>query len=140
MNVERTCSIIKPDATRRNLVGAICKKLEESGLRIVAQKRIRLSREQAEGFYEVHRGRPFFDELCDFMISEPVVVQVLEGEGAVGKNRAIMGATNPEEADKGTIREEFALSVGENSVHGSDSIENAEIEINFFFRADEIVG
>ena len=140
MNVERTCSIIKPDATRRNLVGAICKKFEDSGLRIVAQKRIRLSREQAEGFYEVHRGRPFFDELCDFMISEPVVVQVLEGEGAVSKNRAIMGATNPEEADKGTIREEFALSVGENSVHGSDSIENAEIEINFFFRADEIVG
>ena len=140
MNVERTCSIIKPDATRRNLVGAICKKFEDSGLRIVAQKRIRLSREQAEGFYEVHRGRPFFDELCDFMISEPVVVQVLEGEGAVGKNRAIMGATNPEEADKGTIREEFALSVGENSVHGSDSIENAEIEINFFFRVDEIVG
>ena len=140
MNVERTCSIIKPDATRRNLVGAICKKFEDSGLRIVAQKRIRLSREQAEGFYEVHRGRPFFDELCDFMISEPVVVQVLEGEGAVSKNRAIMGATNPEEADKGTVREEFALSVGENSVHGSDSIENAEIEINFFFRADEIVG
>ena len=140
MNVERTCSIIKPDATRRNLVGAICKKFEDSGLRIVAQKRIRLSREQAEGFYEVHRGRTFFDELCDFMISEPVVVQVLEGEGAVSKNRAIMGATNPEEADKGTIREEFALSVGENSVHGSDSIENAEIEINFFFRADEIVG
>ena len=140
MNVERTCSIIKPDATRRNLVGAICKKFEDSGLRIVAQKRIRLSREQAEGFYEVHRDRPFFDELCEFMISEPVVVQVLEGEGAVSKNRAIMGATNPEEADKGTIREEFALSVGENSVHGSDSIENAEIEINFFFRADEIVG
>ena len=140
MNVERTCSIIKPDATRRNLVGAICKKFEDSGLRIVAQKRIRLSREQAEGFYEVHRGRPFFDELCDFMISEPVVVQVLEAEGAVSKNRAIMGATNPEEADKGTIREEFALSVGENSVHGSDSIENAQIEINFFFREDEIVG
>ena len=140
MNVERTCSIIKPDATRRNLVGAICKKFEDSGLRIVAQKRIRLSREQAEGFYEVHRDRPFFNELCEFMISEPVVVQVLEGEGAVSKNRAIMGATNPEEADKGTIREEFALSVGENSVHGSDSIENAEIEINFFFRADEIVG
>ena len=140
MALERTFSIIKPDATRRNLTGKINAKFEEAGLRIVAQKRIHMTKAQAGVFYAVHAERPFYDELCEFMASEPVVVQVLEGEGAVGKNRAIMGATNPEEADKGTIREEFALSVGENSVHGSDSIENAEIEINFFFRADEIVG
>ena len=135
-----TFAIIKPDAVKSGNTGLILDRIIKSDFKILGAKLIRLSRKQAEGFYEVHRGRPFFDELCDFMTSEPVVVQVLEGEGAVGKNRAIMGATNPEEAEKGTIREEFALSVGENSVHGSDSIENAEIEINFFFRADEIVG
>ncbi len=140
MATQRTFSIIKPDATRRNLTGAINQKFEENGLRIIAQKRIHMTRAQAEGFYAVHSERPFFGELVDFMISEPVVVQVLEGEDAVKKNREIMGATNPEEADAGTIRKEFALSIGENSVHGSDSDENAEIEINFFFKADELVG
>ena len=140
MAIEQTLSIIKPDATRRNLTGLINQRFEASGLKIIAQKRIYLTTTQAEGFYSVHKERAFFSDLVAFMTSGPIVVQVLEGEGAVGKNRAIMGATNPEEADKGTIREEFALSVGENSVHGSDSIENAEIEINFFFRADEIVG
>lgn len=140
MALERTFSIIKPDATKRNLTGAINQKLEEAGLRIVAQKRIHMSKEQAEGFYDVHRERPFFGELTEFMCSEPVVVQVLEGEDAVAKNREVMGATNPEEADAGTIRKEYALSIGENSVHGSDSLENARIEIDFFFNEDEIVG
>jgi len=140
MAIQRTFSIIKPDATRRNLTGAINALFEKNGLRIVAQKRIHMTREQAEEFYGVHRERPFFGELVDFMISEPVVVQVLEGENAVAKNREIMGATNPEEADAGTIRKEFALSIGENSVHGSDSDENAAIEIKHFFTPDEIVG
>ena len=140
MALERTFSIIKPDATRRNLTGAINAKLEEAGLRIVAQKRIHMSLEQAEGFYAVHKERPFFGELTQFMASEPVVVQVLEGENAVLKNREVMGATNPEEADAGTIRKDFALSIGENSVHGSDSLENAGIEIAYFFDESEIVG
>ncbi len=140
MELERTFSIIKPDATKRNLVGAICKKIEDSGLRIIAQKRIHLTRDQAEEFYGVHKDRPFFDELCTFMTSEPVVVQVLEGKDAVIRNREIMGSTNPAEADDGTIRKEFALSVGENSVHGSDSIENAKTEISLFFSEPEIVG
>ncbi len=137
---EQTLSIIKPDATRRNLTGAINQKLEEAGLRIVAQKRIHLSPAQAGKFYEIHKERPFYDELVEFMASEPVVVQVLEGENAVEKNREVMGATNPEEADAGTIRKEFALSIGENSVHGSDSLENAKTEIAFFFAGIEIVG
>lgn len=140
MAIERTFSILKPDATRRNLTGAINKKFEDAGLRIVAQKRVQLSRQQAEKFYEVHKERPFYGELVDFMISEPVVVQVLEGDNAVAKNREVMGATNPEKADPGTIRKEFAVSMGENSVHGSDSLENAGIEIAFFFKDDEIVG
>jgi nucleoside-diphosphate kinase len=137
---ERTFSMIKPDATKRNLTGAINAKLEEAGLRIVAQKRIHMSKEQAEGFYEVHKERPFYGELTEFMSSGPVVVQVLEGENAVAKNREVMGATNPEEADAGTIRKEYALNIGENSVHGSDSLENAAIEIKYFFNDDEIVG
>ncbi|MBD2841282.1 nucleoside-diphosphate kinase [Erythrobacter rubeus] len=140
MAVTRTFSIIKPDATRRNLTGAVIKMLEEAGLRVVASKRIHMSREQAEGFYAVHKERPFFGELVDFMMSEPVVVQVLEGEDAVKRNRDIMGATNPAEAEPGTIRKEHALSIGENTVHGSDSEENAKIEIDFFFNEDEIVG
>ena len=137
---ERTFSIIKPDATRRNLTGAVNKKLEDAGLRIVAQKRIHMTKEQAEGFYAVHKERPFFGELTTFMSSEPVVVQVLEGDNAVAKNREVMGATNPEEAAEGTIRKDYALSIGENSVHGSDSLENAKIEIDYFFKPDEIVG
>ncbi len=140
MAIERTFSIIKPDATRRNLTGAINAKLEEAGLRIVAQKRIHMSKAKAEGFYAVHSERPFFGELTDFMSSEPVVVQVLEGENAVAKNREVMGATNPAEADAGTIRKEYALDIGENSVHGSDSLDNAKIEIEYFFTEDEIVG
>ncbi|MCE7887336.1 MAG: nucleoside-diphosphate kinase [Alphaproteobacteria bacterium PRO2] len=140
MALERTFSIIKPDATRRNLTGAINTKLETAGLRIVAQKRIHMSRAQAEGFYAVHKARPFFGELTEFMSSGPVVVQVLEGENAVAKNREVMGATNPKEAAPGTIRKDFALSIGENSVHGSDSLENAKIEIAYFFKNDEIVG
>src|SRR5688572_31453076 len=132
MAIERTFSILKPDATARNLTGAINALIEKAGLRIVAQKRIRMTREQAETFYGVHKARPFFGELVDFMISGPVVVQVLEGENAVAKNREVMGATNPKEAAAGTIRKEFALSIGENSVHGSDSLENAAIEIKFF--------
>ncbi len=140
MATQQTFSIIKPDATRRNLTGAINQRFEENGLRIVAQKRIHMTREQAEGFYAVHKERPFFGELVDFMISEPVVVQVLEGENAVLKNREVMGATNPEEADAGTIRKDFALNIGENSVHGSDSDENAAIEIAYFFKPEEIVG
>lgn len=140
MAVTRTFSIIKPDATKRNLTGAVTKMLEEAGLRVVASKRIRMTREQAEGFYAVHKERPFFGELVEFMMSEPVVVQVLEGEDAVKRNRDIMGATNPAEAAEGTIRKEHGLSIGENSVHGSDSDENAAIEIAFFFNEDEIVG
>ena len=140
MAVTRTFSIIKPDATRRNLTGAVIQMLEEAGLRVVASKRIHMSREQAEGFYAVHKERPFFGELVDFMMSEPVVVQVLEGEDAVTRNRDIMGATNPADADEGTIRKTHALSIGENTVHGSDSEENAAVEIAFFFNDDEIVG
>lgn len=140
MAVEQTLSIIKPDATRRNLTGRINAKFEENNLRIVAQKRVRLSREQAEGFYAVHKERSFFDELVDYMMSGPVVVQVLEGENAVSRNREIMGATNPANADEGTIRKEFGVDVQENSVHGSDSQENAAKEIAFFFSAIEIVG
>lgn len=140
MALERTFSIIKPDATARNLTGAINSKLEAAGLRIVAQKRIHMSRAQAEGFYAVHSERPFFGELTEFMSSAPVVVQVLEGENAVAKNREVMGATNPAEAAPGTIRKEFALNIGENSVHGSDSLENAKIEIAYFFKPEEIVG
>ena len=140
MAATRTFSIIKPDATRRNLTGAVTKMLEEAGLRVVASKRIRMSREQAEGFYGVHRERPFFADLVAFMTSGPVVVQVLEGESAVQRNRDVMGATNPANADEGTIRKAFAESVEANSVHGSDSDENARIEIDFFFTADEIVG
>ena len=140
MALQRTFSIIKPDATKRNLTGKVTAKFEDAGLRIVASKRIRMTREQAEGFYAVHKERPFFGELVDFMISGPVVVQVLEGEDAVAKNREVMGATNPAEADEGTIRKEFALSIGENSVHGSDAPETAAEEIKFFFSDDEIVG
>ena len=140
MATERTLSIIKPDATRRNLTGKINAKFEEAGLRIVAQKRIHLTKAQAGQFYAVHAERPFFDELTTFMASEPVVVQVLEGENAVAENRRVMGATNPANADPGTIRKEFALSMGENSVHGSDSDENAAIEIAYFFAGTEIVG
>jgi nucleoside-diphosphate kinase len=140
MAIERTFSIIKPDATRRNLTGKVVEKLESAGLRVVAQKRIRMTRKQAEGFYAVHKERPFFGELVDFMISGPVVVQVLEGENAVARNREVMGATNPKDAAPGTIRKELALSVGENSVHGSDAPETAKEEIAFFFRDDEIVG
>ncbi|MGP1354216.1 MAG: nucleoside-diphosphate kinase [Parasphingopyxis sp.] len=140
MAVTRTFSIIKPDATRRNLTGAVTKMLEEAGLRVVASKRIHMTREQAEGFYAVHEERPFFGELVEFMTSGPVVVQVLEGEDAVARNRKIMGATNPADADEGTIRKTFAESIEANSVHGSDSNENAAIEIAFFFDEDEIVG
>ena len=140
MALERTFSIIKPDATRRNLTGKVIAKLEEGGLRVVASKRIHMTREQAEGFYAVHKERPFFGELVDFMISEPVVVQVLEGENAIARNREIMGATNPAEAEPGTIRAEFAESIGENSVHGSDGPDTAKDEIAFFFSSDEIVG
>lgn len=140
MSVQRTFSILKPDATRRNLTGAINQIIESAGLRIVAQKRIHMSRAQAEGFYAVHKERGFFGELVEFMSSEPVVVQVLEGEDAVAKYREVMGATNPEQAAPGTIRKEHALNIGENSVHGSDSLENAKIEIAYFFKDDEIVG
>jgi len=140
MASERTFSIIKPDATRRNLTGKVNAKLEEAGLRIVAQKRARLSKEQAEGFYAVHRERPFFGSLVAFMTSGPVVLQVLEGENAVAKNREVMGATNPANAAAGTIRKEFAESIEANSVHGSDSPENAAIEIAYFFSQIEIAG
>lgn len=140
MALEQTLSILKPDATKRNLTGAINRRFEENGLRIVAQKRLRLSKDQAEKFYEVHKERPFYGELVDFMISGPVVVQVLEGENAVLKNREVMGATNPADAAEGTIRKDFAESLQANSVHGSDSAENAKIEIDFFFTAEEIVG
>ncbi|RBI82968.1 nucleoside-diphosphate kinase [Rhodosalinus halophilus] len=140
MAIERTLSIIKPDATRRNLTGKINAKFEEAGLRIVAQKRIQMTKAQAGEFYAVHRERPFYDELCEFMASEPIVVQVLEGENAIAKNREVMGATNPADAAPGTIRAEFAESVGENSVHGSDAPETAAQEIAFFFSGLEIVG
>jgi nucleoside-diphosphate kinase len=140
MAVERTLSIIKPDATKRNLTGAINAVIEEAGLRIIAQKRIWLSEGQAEGFYAVHRERPFFADLVTFMTSGPVVVQVLEGESAVTKYRDVMGATNPANAAEGTIRKRFAESIEANSVHGSDSLENAEREIAFFFNDQEIVG
>ena len=140
MALERTLSIIKPDATRRNLTGKINARFEEQGLRIVAQRRVQLTKEQAEGFYDVHRERAFFDELVAFMISGPVVVQVLEGENAVTRNREIMGATNPANADEGTIRKDFAESIEANSVHGSDSAENAANEIAFFFAGTDIVG
>ena len=140
MATERTFSIIKPDATRRNLTGAITRMLEEAGLRVIASRRIRMTRDQAEGFYAVHRERPFFNDLVRFMTSGPVVVQVLEGEDAVARNREVMGATNPALADEGTIRKTYAESIEANSVHGSDSPENAKIEIDFFFRPEEIVG
>ncbi len=140
MAVERTLSIIKPDATRRNLTGAINQRFEEAGLRIVAQKRLWLTQGQAEAFYGVHRERPFFKDLVGFMTSGPVVAQVLEGEGAVTRNREVMGATDPAKADPGTIRKDFAENIEANSVHGSDSAENAAIEIAFFFSGIEIVG
>ena len=140
MAIERTFSIIKPDATRRNLTGKIIAKFEEAGLRVVASKRIKMTRAQAEGFYAVHKERPFFGELVESKLSGPVVVQVLEGENAILMNREVMGATNPANAAPGTIRKEFAVSVGENSVHGSDAPETAKEEIKFFFTDDEIVG
>src|SRR4249919_3841246 len=140
MAIERTLSIIKPDATRRNLTGAINQRFEESGLKIVAQKRIRLTEALAERFYAVHAERPFYSSLVGSMIAGPVVVQVLEGEGAVAKNREVMGATDPAKAAPGTIRKDFAESIEANSVHGSDSGENAKTEIAFFFKDDEIVG
>ena len=140
MAIERTFSIIKPDATRRNLTGAINAMIEAAGLRIVAQKRVRMTREQAETFYAVHRERPFFSELVETTISGPVVVQVLEGENAVIRNREVMGATNPAQADEGTIRKTYAESIEANSVHGSDSDENAKVEIAYFFKPEEIVG
>jgi len=140
MATERTFSIIKPDATRRNLTGAVTKMLEDAGLRIVASKRIHMTQEQAEGFYAVHKERPFFGELVSFMISGPVVVQVLEGDNAMARNREVMGATNPANADAGTIRKELAESIEANTVHGSDSLENAAIEIAYFFKPEEIVG
>ena len=140
MATERTLSIIKPDATKRNLTGAIVKKFEDAGLRVVASKRIHLTQDQAGAFYKEHEGRPFYGELTEFMSSEPVVVQVLEGENAISENRRVMGATDPAEADDGTIRKEFAQSKGENSVHGSDSPESAQREIAFFFSGLELVG
>ena len=140
MALERTFSIIKPDATRRNLTGKIIAKIEASGLRVVASKRIHMTRAQAEGFYAVHKDRPFYGELVEQMIAAPVVVQVLEGENAILKYREVMGATNPEKAAAGTIRKEYALNMGENSVHGSDAPETAAQEIKFFFTDAEIVG
>ena len=140
MALERTFSIIKPDATKRNLTGKIIDRFESNGLRIVASKRIHMTREQAGEFYGVHKERPFYNDLVDFMISGPVVVQVLEGENAIAENREIMGATNPAEADAGTIRKDFAESIDANSVHGSDAPETAAEEIKFFFADDELVG
>ena len=137
--MNRTFSIIKPDATKRNITGAINKIIEDSNLMIVAQKRIKLSKETAEGFYSIHKEKPFFNDLIEYMTSGPVIVQVLEGDDAVDKYRKIMGATNPENAEIGTIRKQYALNIQENSVHGSDSIENAEIEINYFFNDNEII-
>ena len=139
MSTERTLSIIKPDATKRNLTGLINAKLEKAGLKIIAQKRLQLTRSMARKFYEIHKDQPFFNDLVDFMISGPVVVQVLEGDNAVKLNRKIMGTTNPEDADEGTIRKEFAESIEANSVHGSDSLENADKEISFFFAVIEMV-
>jgi len=138
--MDQTFSIIKPDATKRNITGGINKVIEESGLRIIAQKRIKLSNDQAENFYSIHKEKPFFKDLIEYMTSEPVIVQVLSGENCVEKYRSVMGATNPENADEGTIRKLFALNIQENSVHGSDSKENAKIEIDFFFKSNEIVG
>ena len=140
MAVERTLSIIKPDATRRNLTGEIVARFEKAGLRVVASRRIRLSDAQAKAFYAVHTGKPFFDGLVEYMTSGPVVVQVLEGDNAIARNREVMGATNPEKADAGTIRKDFALSMGENSVHGSDAPETAAAEVKFFFSDLDIVG
>ena len=140
MAIERTFSIIKPDATARNLTGAVNAVIEKAGLRVVGQKRIRMTRDQAETFYAVHKARPFFGELVDFMISGPVVVQVLEGEGAIARYRDVMGATDPSKAGEGTIRKLYAKSIGENSVHGSDAPETAVIEIAQFFAGNEIVG
>ena len=140
MAIQRTFSIIKPDATRRNITGKIIARLEEAGLRVVAQKRIHMTRAQAEGFYAVHRERPFFGSLCDFMTSGPVVVQVLEGENAIERNREVMGATDPSKAAQGTIRADFAESIEANSVHGSDGPDTAKTEIAFFFTDEEIVG
>lgn len=140
MAIERTLSIIKPDATRRNITGKIIDRLESAGLRVIAQKRIHMTREQAEGFYAVHKERPFFNDLVSFMISGPVIVQALEGEDAIARNREIMGATNPANAAQGTIRKDFAESIEANSVHGSDSQETARVEIAYFFSDDEIVG
>lgn len=140
MAIERTFSILKPDCTKRNLTGAVNAIFEAVGLRIVAQKRIQMTQAQAETFYAVHKERPFFGELVEFMTSAPVVVQVLEGENAVLAHREVMGATNPEQAAEGTVRKQYALSVGENTVHGSDSLENAAIEIAQFFSGNEIVG
>tara|TARA_B100000029_G_C17273921_1_gene850873 strand:- start:135 stop:557 length:423 start_codon:yes stop_codon:yes gene_type:complete len=139
MTTERTFSIIKPDAVERNKIGEITTMLEAAGLRIVASKRIRLDQEKAAAFYSIHADKPFFKSLCDFMCSGPIIVQVLEGENAIQKNREIMGATNPDEAAEGTIRKKFALSLEKNSVHGSDSSENAVIEINHFFSDDDII-
>ena len=139
MATERTFSIIKPDAVERNKIGEITAMLESAGLRIVASKRIKLSQEKAAQFYGVHKDRPFFQSLCDFMCSGPIIVQVLEGENAVQKNRDVMGATNPEEAAEGTIRKKYALSLEKNSVHGSDSLENATIEIKHFFTEEDII-
>ena len=137
---QRTLSIIKPDATSRNITGQIIARFEEAGLRVVAQKRIRLTREQAEGFYAVHRERAFFDDLCEYMTSGPIVVQVLEGEDAIARNREVMGATNPANATEGTIRKDFGVNVQENSVHGSDAPETAAVEIAYFFSSVELVG
>ena len=139
MATERTFSIIKPDAVERNKIGEITAMLESAGLRIVASKRIKLNQEKAAQFYGVHKDRPFFQSLCDFMCSGPIIVQVLEGEDAVKKNRDVMGATNPEEAAEGTNRKKYALSLEKNSVHGSDSLENANIEINHFFSEEDII-
>ena len=138
--MDKTFSIIKPDATKRNITGDINKVIEESGLRIIAQKRIKLTNEQAENFYSVHKEKPFFGDLIEYMTSEPVIVQILSGKNCVEKYRSIMGATNPDNAENGTIRKLFALNVQENSVHGSDSVENAQVEIKFFFKPEEIVG
>ena len=138
--MQKTLSIIKPDATKRNITGSINKVIEENGLRIVAQKRIKLSKDKAKAFYEIHKNKPFFNDLVDYMTSEPVIIQVLQAENAIENYRRIMGATNPENASDGTIRKKFALSIQENSVHGSDSEENALKEISFFFNDSEIVG
>ncbi|MDC3141722.1 nucleoside-diphosphate kinase [Alphaproteobacteria bacterium] len=139
MTIENTLSIIKPDATRRNLTGSINAKFEQAGLNIIAQKRLQLTKDMAQKFYEIHKDRPFFNDLVDFMISGPVITQVLRGENAVKVNREVMGATNPKDAEKGTIRNEFAESIEANSVHGSDSLENAKSEISFFFAEIELI-